>query len=126
METLQVDQFKTTKFKQLRDKWYKKLEKIGFQDIEDNKYEEPKLKVYDYLKFKTIGPDLHEAKAKYYANCRDVLNKNVFETKLHRRIWELHTDGLSLREIEKAIKNEYKKDTINYIIRKISLESMPK
>jgi hypothetical protein len=118
-----VDQ---AKFKKLRDKWYAKLEKTGFKDIEDNKYDEPKLKVYDYLKFKAIPPDLHEARKKYYSNCRDVLNVHRFESVLHRKIWELHTDGMSLREIERAIKQEYKKDTINAIIRKISLESMPK
>lgn len=121
-----MEQFKTKKFKALKDKWYKKLERSGFEDIEDNKYDEPKLKEYDYLRFKKISLSLHEARAKYYSNCRDILAKDDFQTKLHKRIWELHTDGLSLREIEREIKNEYKKDTINFIIRKISLEQMPK
>ncbi len=121
-----MEQFKTKKFKDLQAKWYKKLADKGFEDIEDNKYEEPKLKAYHYLRFKTLEPDVHAARAKYYENCRGVLVNHRFKRALDRRIWELHTEGLSLREIETEIKQYYKKDTINAIIRRISLESMPK
>ncbi len=121
-----MDPFKTSKFKALKDKWYKKLEKSGFEDIEDNKYEEPKLKAYHYLRFKVVEPSVHAARAKYYENCRGVLANHRFQSPLYRRIWELHTEGLSLREIESEIKQYYKKDTINAIIRKIGLEAMPK
>jgi hypothetical protein len=118
--------FKTKKFLDLQDKWYNKLKKKGFNDIEDTTLPEPPLKSWDNFRYKKVTPEEYEAKTKYYSNCRDILLTYRFSRALHKRIWELHSEGLSLREIEREIKDKYKKDTINKIIQKIELEAMPK
>lgn len=106
---------KTPKQRALLDKWNKKLEKYDDCNAEDTG-DERKLKDWHSFKWKDINLIDYEAKAKYYSNCSDILNSYSFENSLHRRIWELHTEGLSLRDIEKAIKYKLKKDWINQII----------
>ncbi len=118
-------QFRTKNFLKLKDQWYKKLAKSGFEDIENTSLPDPDLKHCDVIRFNKVTPDAYETRTKYFSNCRDLLNTYKFETKLHKRIWELHSEGLSLREIETVIKKRYKKDSIHNIIRKISLRGMP-
>ncbi len=121
-----VNPFRTKKFLELFEKWNKKLVKAGHNEIEDFSRPDPSLKSWDNFKFKKVTPDEYETKTKYYANARNVLNKYEFQTPLHRKIWELHSEGLSLRDIEIEIKMKYKKDTINMIIQKIKLQAMPR
>jgi len=123
--------FRTKKFKELQERWYKKLEKSGFEDVEDMTLNEPLLKNWDNFRYRKVTPEEYESRTRYYSNCRDVLNTYPFERAIHRRIWELHTEGLSLRQIEKTIKKENKRFTsnhvtINSIIQKITLNGMPK
>lgn len=118
------DPFKTKKFKSLKEKWYKKLEKSGFEDIEDNSLEEPLIKDWHSRRFKKWPKEVFDFRLKYYADARSLLHTYAFESELHKRIWELHSEGWSLRDIEQEI-GEYKKDTINHIIHKIKLQGMP-
>lgn len=116
---MEQNPFNNKKFRELRDKWYKKLERSGFDDIENNNLPEPTLKQKHNFQFKNVPQDVYEARLKYFANCRDLLLTYKFASILEKRIWELHTKGKSLREIEKEIKNKYKKDAINLIIHTI-------
>lgn len=61
-----------------------------------------------------------------YERARDLLNWFKFETEMHKRIWELHCDGLSRGAIEKALahlKGAYKQSQIRTIIKNLEREN---
>lgn len=114
-------QFKTAKFKKLQQKWYKKLEKSGFNEIEDTNSPKEFLKRWDSQWFRTRGPQEKVragmtkdqsvkiqknyliSVAKYYANARQVLSHFNFDTGLEKAIWALHSEGMSHRDIAKEL-----------------------
>lgn len=114
------------KFRQLRDKWYAKLKEKGFEDIENTKMNSPELKKFDRVVFKKVSASEYESRTKYYSNCSEILNTYKFKSKLEEKIWALHSEGLSLREIEKEIKGKLKKDWINQTIHTIKTNGMKK
>lgn len=117
---------RTPKDKALLEKWNKKLDKYDDCNAEDMSFDEPKLRVWHNFKWKKLGQNEYEARLKYFNNCSSILHNYRFENTLHKRIWELHTEGMSLRDIEKAIKFRYKKDTINQIIHWIETNATSK
>lgn len=92
-------------FKKLQDKWYRKLEKSGFEDIEDTNSPREMLKTWDSQYFLHIGtPMQFEARQIYFEMCTNFLNTHKFISEADKAIWELHTEGFSLREIAKKKK----------------------
>lgn len=55
----------------------------------------------------------------YYDRARDLLHHFEFESDIHKKIWELHCEGLSKRKIA-AIIQIYKRETVGNIIKKIA------
>ncbi len=98
--------FKTKAFKQLQAKWYKKLEKVGFEDAEVF-HDEPFLKTWHSHRFKSVA-DL-AARTTYFANAAWFLEHHCFDTSLEKRIWKCHADGLSMRETAKVLKMRHGK-----------------
>lgn len=101
---------RSERLKELEKVWYAKLKQSGFEDIEDERYPDKPLKSY--------SSDLIESKpsrrknffkrttADYYALARRLLETFQFESTLHKRIWSLHCEGLSKRQIEAKLREE--------------------
>lgn len=115
-------------YKTLQAKWYKKLKKSGFEDHEQdefflksysgrvsardsNEFSEDELNAGGYLTWDYVYADTmrSEAKAEYYRWCSHMLNDWVFKTKRERKIFEMHSEGLGVRQIAKALKTYKRK-----------------
>lgn len=99
-------------FEALKAKWYKKLQKSGFDDIE-NDYGE--LKTYSGSKLGDASNVLVKVQARqeYYRLAGHFLHDYKFESKLHRLIWELHSTGVAGKPIAKILRA--KRFKTNYI-----------
>lgn len=91
-------------FKKLQAEWNKKLAASGFEDIEDSNGQ---------LKGKWSGDSdirnkytelTYAAKERYYQLAGQFLNDYPFKTEKDRIIWEMHSEGISIRDIVKALK----------------------
>lgn len=109
--------YETEKFKKLQARWYAKLEKDGFVDIEKSEDE--------YM----VRPEVFNAEPLEYSGgtdyrlmCEEILEQTKFRTEIHRQIFKLHAAGLSERQIEKQIEDEhgtsFKQQVINRFIRR--------
>lgn len=115
---------KTKRDKDLFAKWNKKLEKYKDCNAEDMSLDEPLLKVWHNFKFKKVSADEYTSRIQYFDNARHVLNTFKFERALDCKIWTLHVEGFSLREIGREV--DYSKDKVRSIINRISEKAMPK
>lgn len=86
-------------YKQLKDKWYAKLKNTGFVDHERANgrliESEPDYRAASLSQRASIQ--------QYYSNAKSVLHEYTFKNARQRQIWDLHTDGLSIRKIGKEI-----------------------
>lgn len=97
--------YKTKKFKDLQQKWDDKLKESGFKDAE-SRTKTGQVFLTDWHSFhfhKRYDPDYFQSKKKYYENAQDFYNHNTFDTEMHKRIWELHLEGLGVRVIAKRL-----------------------
>ena len=98
--------FKSKEFKVLEDLWYAKLKSDGFEDIE---YRSGHVKWDASAKFSEAGAEAmapyYKSKEEYYRLAGHFLHDHVFEDKLDKDIWTMHAEGMSLREISKALKD---------------------
>lgn len=96
--------WKTDKFKKLNDAWKKKLEKSGFVDCEQD---ENYLKQFsgNFAKNQESNKSraVIEGKLQYYSMCRQFLVTHKFKNKLHRKVFELHCEGLGVRKIAERV-----------------------
>lgn len=111
--------------KKLEREWYQKLKDEGFVDIEDHTREARPLKSWHNHRFKRINPQKRAALEIYYNQARALLFTYEFLNPTVRKIWELHCQGFSKRQIAVLIENEtkrYKRESIGLIIVKIARE----
>ncbi len=94
--------FNSKEFKELNEKWRKKLKKSGFEDIENDKGQLRSSDSSEYVK--NFDPIAAYAKEEYFRRAGFFLYSHKFETSLERKIWELHVEGASIREIVKILK----------------------
>lgn len=123
-------QFNSRQFKALKDSWYKKLKKSGFNDIETadgalKKSHTDLFSVYhaDY------GSIYLEAKEEYFRLARQLLHDYKFSTPQQKLVWQLHSEGLSIRTIIKVLKSKNYpgyRDLVHGIIKKLSKEMRAK
>lgn len=104
---------KSQTLKEQQQIWYKKLKDEGFEDIEQD---ETHLKVWTsssfYRRVKTDGSYIDDdknrlfwdTKAEYYRRAGQFLYEYSFECEYDRKVWELHSEGLSCQEISKFLK----------------------
>lgn len=87
-------------FNKLKVKWYKKLEKTGFQDIEKNEHalKQPAAKPFN-KKTGLVRTGRWTAQRDYFLMTEQFLNIHNFETNLQKIIWEYHSNGLGVRAI---------------------------
>lgn len=97
--------FKTKEFLTLQAKWNKKLEKSGFEDIETKDGLLKGISHADFFKAHYNQIDA-QAKEEYYRNAGYFLYEHKFKTELERKIWELHVEGVGIREIVKILKKK--------------------
>lgn len=94
-------------FKKLQAVWEKKLEQSGFEDIEQA---DGNLKTWhsEWYKYRS-GLEVDMGREEYYRHAGYFLYEYQFKNEMERRIWELHAEGLSIRNIVIALKPRYKK-----------------
>ena len=109
------------KLKDLQSKWYKKLAKDGFVDIEDTSRDIPVLKKWsaDIFRGKTQGEI--DSRLEYYRSARALIYIYEFNSELDKIIWTLHAEGMSQRDIAEKLKRRKGcgKTSIDKIIRRI-------
>lgn len=95
-------------FKKLQKVWARKLKQSGFDDIEQD---EDTLKNWasTYFRGKHHGfyfsesLIFHSAKEEYYRLATHFLNDHEFENPINRVIWQMHSEGKSIRDIVKHL-----------------------
>ncbi len=99
---------RSKEFKQAQKKWYDKLKKEGFEDIEWINHETgygqntPWIKNYK----KTVNEKKMHEHNDYYSKCSYFLHYGKFKSRLHKKIWEFYCEGLSYRNMVKRLKKE--------------------
>lgn len=103
-------------FKALQGKWYTKLEKSGFEDIEK---EEGTLK---WSPRQTLNKPYNrdrktfiESKEVYFRLAGYFLYDHLFVKKNDRMIWKLHAEGMSYRQISALLKAKRIKKSVTSI-----------
>lgn len=90
--------YQTKEFKALLGKWNKKLEKEGFEDIETTDGRLKGISHADFFKAH-YNRTTDQAKEEYYRYAGYFLYEHKFSSELERKIWELHIEGVGIREI---------------------------
>ena len=121
--------FKTREFKKLNKLWYGKLKKEGFQDIE----RQDKIGAREGRLINSSLPhiienytvDQFEVKREYYRMAGQFLHEYKFKTALERIIWDMHTQGISVRNIVKKLQSKGHtayKDLVHGAIKRLAAE----
>lgn len=114
---------KPQSYEKLKEVWYKKLEKSGFEDIEKDEYN---LKQHSSRFAEPVVVRNWHAKSEYYSMAGQFLNNYKFASNLEKVIWEYHSNGISMRNIAKLLKRvkiiKPNKDNINEIISRLIAE----
>jgi len=112
-------------FKALQKKWYKKLEKSGFEDAERP---DGNLKWWaSRFDRKWYNPTADAAKEAYYRFAGQFLHGHTFEDPMEREIWALHSEGVSMRNIVKTLRKRYRGIYVlktNDIIKRLSAQML--
>lgn len=107
--------------KKLAAKWEKILAKEGMPDLEDSK---GRLKSWHSFKFQMqFTPEQFAEHQTYYSQCEDLLHYFTFKRKIDKKIWELHAQGLSVRQISVQLKQKLQWSMVARIIRKIKKDA---
>lgn len=92
-----------SELKKLRKHWNEILASEGFKDIESDNPDAP-LKSSAYDVFTKYPDGTFEMGSEYSRLAGQFLHEFEFESKRDRRIWELHSDGSTVREIAKIVR----------------------
>lgn len=117
--------FNTKRFLTLFKKWNKILKRGGLEEIENFDLPNPVLKKSHNLRWKKEELIEHIVSTQnYYEKASEVLHTYPFKNENHQKIWELHCEGLSVRQIVLKIKKHpYKRMSVNRIITAIQKQS---
>lgn len=116
---------KSRKDKELERLWYQKLAKEEFKDIEDTARGDRPLRQWHSFIFPAKDKALREAITKYYEAAAELLQTRKFESQEYRRIWQLHCEGFTYKEIQVEFKKKGKSrglGGIQWVIEKIRKE----
>lgn len=107
--------------KELQKKWYKKLAKEGFEDIEDGNNNLVQYTSSMFLRgrrnnmsFTEIMNSI-ESKQDYYRLAGEFLHSHKFKSDRDKFIWEQHCEGVSYRDISDMLAKKGVKLTRNPI-----------
>jgi hypothetical protein len=124
---------KSQQFKDLQDKWYKKLAKSGFEDIEQDEDHLINWSSSRALRGKVNGSAYadvivsHQAVEEYYRLAGHFLHDYKFKDEYEKKVWILHADGNSHRDVAEALRTKSRKankDSVNTIVKRLSKEML--
>ena len=102
-----MDPFKTREFKALKEKFYKKLTKEGFRDIENDRGELiDHQTAYDFSQRIAFKKDLIIEIEGYYSWAGEMFWYGKFRCRLDKSIWLMHSQGQSSSVIGSAVKRD--------------------
>lgn len=107
---------RSPEFKRLQREWDQKLKDSGFEEIEDRESPREFLKRWHGSYFRSTWSEAREA---YFQKASSFLNWYGFSSILERAVWQKHSEGRTLREIEKetVAGRRISKDRAHKIIR---------
>ncbi len=121
--------FKTPEFKKLFQEWNELLKQSGLGEIENFSLPEPMLKTWNSFDWssESARDPLRMLQARdYYEKAEEILRTYAFKNERQRMIWDLHCDGLSVREIERELTFwlwDTKASTVHYQIQQVQRKS---
>lgn len=93
-----------TTLKELQKKWYDKLRRSGFEDIENSRGELiDHQSVHDFSQRIGFRVEFWENVRDYYIWAEHMILLGTFKSKMDKKIWTLHAHGQSSRDIEEHI-----------------------
>lgn len=104
-------------FKQLKGEWYKKIQELGFVDIED---EHGRLKQNASNSYRTSIQPVIESKLRYYELLGQMAHQETFRDHVERLIIERRSNGVKFKDICRELKEmgeRCHKSTIRRIMR---------
>lgn len=111
-----------TEYEKQREKWYGKLKKSGFRDIE---HDDDTLTEYSSVYFKKHTFEEIEAKQRYHDMAISFLEHYKFETNKDRIIWEYHANNISVRDIAellKKVKIRTNRNSVSQVVRRLKVK----
>ena len=117
--------FQTKKFLDLKKKWYTKLEKSGFNDIETD---ENHMKEWDSSFFARYNIHSVAAKTEYYRLAGQFLHQHEFSSDKEKKIWTLHCEGLSVYQISDKMSRSKSssKSSIHLVVQRLANKMLEK
>jgi len=105
-------------YKTLKTRWYKKLKKEGFNDIENN---DGSLKAEVDPRTISYALSNKESREEYYKKAEEFLANHKGFIEQERQIWALHCQGMGAVRISKLLKiTLYRADSTLANLRKLS------
>jgi hypothetical protein len=95
-----LKQLRKNNFLEIQARWYDKLKESGFIDIENTVHELRPLKSWHSLRWQRKDIQFITAQQKYYTDAVHFLSSYTFADEEQKMIWLLHSEGMSVREIE--------------------------
>ena len=93
---------KSKEYKALEALWDKKLASSGFKDIEQR---DGNLKIWhSFIMPRRLGTVRCQIQAEYYSQAATFLLQHVFANATEHKIWQLHSEGVPIREIGRQVK----------------------
>jgi len=121
--------FKTKEFKDLQKDWERRLKQAGFDDIErkdrvGRAAERLRTDVMENISH-TLSVGQFEIKQEYYRLAGQFLHEHKFKTSFERTVWEMHSNGISVVDIVKALQKTGRtayKDKVHGAIKRLAAE----
>ena len=110
---------KKTEYQEQKEIWYKRLKDDGFKDLE---HDDGTINIGVPRSMQGQDAELRQLVQDYYCMCYYFLNSHRFENELEKVVWEYHTEGLSVRDISKALKSaeiDMSKDRVWRAVRRL-------
>lgn len=105
----------------LKKIWYQRLKDDGFKDIETF---QGFLKDWPAQRIRRdFTPEKIQEKQEYFRAASELYWEHTFDSSLEKKIWQLHCEGNSYREIAYTLKtpeNKVNKDNVQIVITKLS------
>lgn len=104
--------YQSKQFLELQKKWYAKLERKGFEDIEYFNFKFGKNTVAAFIKGSSynICKRYNRSTETYYRLARNFLEHATFSSKYLKTLWFLHCDGIPYRKLSKKMQQIHKKN----------------
>jgi hypothetical protein len=95
---------KQDKLKALTEKWYDRLKKEGFEDIESSPDQLKQWHAHRIPCYYT--PETYKDKEEYYRLAGQFLHDYEFEKEFDRQVWKLHSEGATFKAIIAELKKK--------------------